>query len=158
MEDHTPPDYLRSPFYGVESADTQEIWRAIRATRCYVRRHCRPEGLCEDWGESMNWADRLKVTFKAFDELNAAMLQHQLSMSALWLWPSCCMIILHKPSSQWVSIRCHAVALTGCDIPSARALAQSGALGVFLGAGNQTVDFEHHVQRLAEKQIRPSPG
>lgn len=140
MEERTP-DYLRSPYYGVESQHTHLVWAAIRATRFYVRRHCRPEGLCEDWGESMNWTERLKVTFKAFDELNSVMHQHQLSMSALWLWPTCCMIILHKPSSQWVSIRCHAVALTGCDITSARALAQSGALSVFLGAGNQTVEI-----------------
>lgn len=154
MEDPNPPDYLRSPFFGVESPETRAVWSAVRAVRVYIRRHGAPEGLFADWGESMGYDDRLRVSFKTFDELNGVMAQHDLSMQAFWLWPTCVMTIMHRPTQQWISIRCHAVAMPGCDIPSSRALAQAGALSVFLGAGNQPFGFEHHVQKQADNQAR----
>jgi hypothetical protein len=150
MDDPTP-EYLRSPFYGIESHDTTEIHRALRACRVYVRRHLSPEGVFDAWTIQDAMQQRLMTALKTFDLLNLAILpQFHLTMSALWLWPTCVMVIMHKPSRQWISIRAHAMVIPQADIPTTRAMAQAGALIVLLGAANQTNDFETHVQRMAD--------
>lgn len=149
------PNSRQAIMHGNQSLDTFEVHRSIRACRKYVRRHGIPEGMFRSWTSGVGWPERIKFCWQTFEELHAVLKQYGLATQTCWHWPTCVMVVAHKNSGQWVSIRCMAVTINGTDLPSARLIAQCSALLVFLGAGNQheVPDFETCIEGLAKKAL-----
>ena len=153
MEDEHDKNYWRAVMHGIESDQTIEIYRAIRAARQYVRRHGAPEGLFVDYGTAMDMKQRISIAWESLEQLDSCLKQFGLIRNTLWVWPTCVLVIGHEKSKQWISVRAHAIAQTGIDIPTARLLCVNGALQCLLGAANQPEFFEQAVHDLAYRTL-----